>query len=97
MLPKQTSSLSALVVNATGNVATPSATSASSTSSAANPGIAGKLVALVVACLLLSAFLIMTNLWPVVVILLAIPQVRTVVVTQGKAKLRTLLDQAATG
>ena len=94
MLAKQTSSLSALVVNATGNVATPSATSASS---ATNPGIAGKLVVLVVACLLLSAFLIMTNLWPVVVILFAIPQVRAVIVTRGKAKLRTLLDQAATG
>jgi hypothetical protein len=61
------------------------------------PGVAGKLVVLAMGTLLLIAFLIMTNLWFLAVIPLAIPQVRTVVLTRGKAMLRKYLDQAATG
>ncbi len=91
---RQHSALSALVVKATGNVETPSTKSAQS---GTNPGLAGKLIVLVAACLLLTAFLIMTNLWFFVVIPLAIPQVRAIVVTQGKAMLKKFLDQAATG
>ena len=65
--------------------------------SGTNPGLAGKLIVLIAVCLFLTTFLIMTNLWPFVVIPLAIPQVRAIVTTQGKAMLKTFLDQAATG
>jgi hypothetical protein len=91
---RQHSALSALVVKATGNAGTPSTKPAQS---GTNPGLAGKLIVLVAACLFLTAFLIMTNLWPFVVVPLAIPQVRATVVTQGKAMLKKFLDQAATG
>ena len=94
ILPRQHSALSALAVKATGNV---EASSTKPAKSGTNPGLAGKLIVLVAACLFLTAFLIMTNLWPFVVIPLAIPQVRTIVVTQGKAMLKKYLDQAATG
>ena len=91
---KQPSNFSALVIKATDNVA---ARPDKPTQSGKNPGIAGKVIVLIVACLFLTAFLIMTNLWPLVVIPLAIPQVRTVVLTQGKATLKKLLGHAATG
>lgn len=91
---KQQSVLSALVVKAAANVETLSTKPAQS---GKNPGISGKLIALVAAFLFLTAFLIMTNLWPFVVIPLLIPQVRTLVLTRGKAMLKKFLDQAATG
>ena len=90
----QPSVLSALVVKA---IANPAKQPDKLPPSGANPGVAGKLIVLIAVFLLFTAFMIMTNLWPFVVIPLAIPQVRTIVLTQGKAMLKKLLDHAATG
>jgi hypothetical protein len=86
------SALSALAANLPDR-----ARAASTVQGQGKPGVAGKLVVLAMGSLLLIAFLIMTNLWFFAVIPLAIPQVRTVVLTRGKAMLRKYLDQAATG
>ena len=61
------------------------------------PGGGGKLIALAAGGLMLTVFLIMTNLWIVVVIALAIAPVRSAALTWGKAALKKSLDQAATG
>ena len=61
------------------------------------PGGAGKLIALVAGGLVLAVFLIVTNLWILVVLPLAIPQVRSFVLPRGMAALKKYLDQAATG
>lgn len=90
--PTPRSALSALAANAPEQART-----AATQQPQSKPGIAGKIALLATGSLALIAFLIMTNLWFFAVIPLAIPQVRTVVLAQGKAMLRKYLDQAAAG
>ena len=61
------------------------------------PGSGAKLATLAAGVLMLAVFLIITNLWIVVVIAFAIAPVRSAALTLGKAALRKYLDQAATG